>query len=179
MANRKLLFVNVDAAGFIYNDYELTASDDVDLQGAAVINAKDPVNNQDLVTLAYLNAHTPSADNVDVQRTADATGISQYQAVYYSGNDIISAADSSDIQKVSVVGLAPVAIAGSTSGVIRKSGVLVGCLTGATAGRPYFLGHAGLPVLNTALVPGDRIIMLGFAKNATDLEICIDIQNKK
>lgn len=58
-------------------------------------------------------------------------------------------------------------------------GVVAGALSGATANTPYFLGTGGAPVLYGALGSGDRTIGLGFAKNATDLEVRIRDLGKK
>ena len=177
MATRKFLWLNPgDASGFVYSESDLTSADSVDLQGAGIINLADPVNAQDAATKHYGDNQTAVEDQI---RTADAVGITQYAAVYYSANDTVSNADSSALGKVGVVGIAPSAIAATTSGAIRREGVVPGCLTGATAGHPYFLGHSGLPVLASALVSGDRICRLGYAKNATDLEISFEDIGKK
>lgn len=77
-----------------------------------------------------------------------------------------------------VVGVALAAAIADASTAIVKSGIAAGVLTGATAGAAYYLGATGGL---TATVPGsgNRIILVGYAKNATDLELNIRDYGKK
>ena len=63
------------------------------------------------------------------------------------------------------------ATAGGTTTLVRR-GVAVGVLTAATVGNRYFVGSGGGLVQGiSSLGPGDWIIYVGTAKNATDLEV--------
>lgn len=177
MATRKFLYVNTDTAGFVVNDTDLSPSDVVDLQGAQLSNLKDPVASQDAATRAWTLAQLAAGE--DFQATAATGGITQFAAVCWSAADEIGIADSSAPAKCGVIGLVPAAIAAGVAGTVRKEGVIAGCLTGAIPGMPYYLGHAGLPILASALVSTDRIVRLGFAKNATDLWVDIEDVNAK
>lgn len=177
MATRQLLFVDVDGNGFVYQDSSLSSADVVDFQGAQLSNIKDPVAAQDAATMGWVQAQL--ANNDDFQRVAQAA-VPAFTAVYYSSADQVSACDSSNLAKVSAIGFTTASIAPAATGTVRPRGVLSGCLTGATVNTPYYIGHAGTPVLYSALVHGDRIIQAGFAKNATDLELEIhDTGNRK
>jgi len=183
MATRKFLWQNLgDGSGFVYSEDGLTAADEVDVQGAGIINLRAPVADQDAATKKYVDdlvdENMQSAVQLDVELTA-AGAVPAKKIVYFSDNDAVSVADSSDAAKVGAIGFALAAIADTETGTIRQAGVVEGVLTGATAGRPYYLGHAGDPVLATALANGDRIIKVGYAKNATDLYIKIDDVGKK
>jgi hypothetical protein len=46
-------------------------------------------------------------------------------------------------------------------------------LSGATFGTEYFLGSTGQPVLFGSLSQGQRLVRLGIARSATDLEVRI------
>jgi hypothetical protein len=100
-------------------------------------------------------------------------------AVYYSENDGMSTGDASDDAKSRILGVADAAIADNATGKVKKSGVVTGVLTGATAGTRYFMGTSGQPVLIGALSAGQRTVQMGIAKNATDLEVQIIDFGKK
>lgn len=120
-----------------------------------------------------------SAQGVEYARVA-AASLTAGQGVYYSANDQLSPGDSSSISKVGIVGVAAASISATASGPIAGEGMVVtGVLTGATAGTPYYMSHTGAPIVAGSLVGSDRVIRLGFAKNATDLEVHIEDLGKK
>lgn len=98
-------------------------------------------------------------------------GISKGDGVYVSGNNVASTGDCSNDSKSRIIGVADAAISDTASGPVLVSGPCTGILSGATAGTPYYLGTSGAPVLYAALTTANRVIRLGFAKNATDLEV--------
>lgn len=99
--------------------------------------------------------------------------------VYISGNNTVaSGAPSVDAQS-RIIGVAKATITSGNPVQVIIAGHCPGALTGATANIPYFLGAGGTPVLYATLASGDRTIGLGFAKNATDLEVRIRDLGKK
>lgn len=115
---------------------------------------------------------TTSAQGVRFTRTANGA-IAAFTGVYYNGNDTVSQGDSTVVSKVGIIGVALAAITGASSGTIVQSGVITGAISGATAGTPYYMSAGGLPVVAGSIAAGARVILLGFAKNATDLEVVI------
>ena len=106
--------------------------------------------------------------------TAGTGGIAQYDAVYISANDTVLKADASATATSRVIGFAPDAISAASTGPIQEDGVLKGVLTAATAGDPYYLATTAGTISTT--VPtgtGQYVIRVGYAKNATDLQIQI------
>lgn len=121
-----------------------------------------------------LRSQIPSAvPTVQFTRTADSSGVTAGTGVYYSANDKVSTGDSSALAKAGCIGFAPAAIASSATGTIISIGLVTGVLSGATAGTAYYMGHDGKPALLTALSTGDQLVLLGYAKNATDLDVNI------
>lgn len=100
--------------------------------------------------------------------------------VYIGGNNVVSEGDASIVAKSHVIGVAVSTVTTGLPVSVVSSGVVVGALSGATANDSYYLGPTtGLPVLYAALSGGDRQVRLGFAKNATDLEVRIMDFGKK
>jgi hypothetical protein len=78
-----------------------------------------------------------------------------------------------------VIGVADAAILAAASGPILTSGTCTGVLSGATFNTPYYLGPTGAPVLYASLAGNARVVRLGMAKNATDLEVRVVDYGKK
>jgi hypothetical protein len=96
-----------------------------------------------------------------------------------STNDRVEKSRADTDAKTFVIGVAETAQAtpGSTSTVVRR-GVAVGVLTSATAGTPYYLQDTG--GIGTSLpTSGKRVIQVGTAKNASDLEVNVIDYGKK
>ena len=137
------------------------------------------LNGNTLVLTSTSGVSVAYAPDYQTTRTAGA-GITKGMGVYYSGNNVVSAGDSSDLSKVGIVGVAKANITNGNPGQIAQDGdIVTGCLTSATAGTPYYLGHTGAPILGSALVAHDRAIMIGIAANATDMEVRIHDIGKK
>jgi len=116
-----------------------------------------------------------SADSVKVQYTAGTGGIAQYDAVYISGADTVLKADATVFSTSKVIGFAPNAIGATSSGDILVAGVLTGVLTGATAGDAYYLSEtAGLVSTTKPTTSGSVVYRVGYAKNATDLQLDLE-----
>lgn len=122
-----------------------------------------------------------SADSVQVNFTAGTGGIAAGDAVYISANDTVLKAQADATATSRLIGFAPSAITAAASGPIKLSGVAAGVLTGATANDPYYLSAATAGEV-TATKPtgsGNRVVLAGFAKNATDLLIRIENLGKR
>lgn len=119
-------------------------------------------------------------DHEDLVMVRTASGaIVKGDGVYYSGNNVISTGDCTVDAQSRIIGVADAAIADTAAGKVKKSGVVTGVLSGATANTRYFLGSTGQPVLIGALPGGSRTVQLGIAKNATDLEVQVFDFGKK
>lgn len=77
-----------------------------------------------------------------------------------------------------VFGVSSAAVVAGASGVIVRRGIATAVLLGATAGAPYYLAPAG-GLTPTVPGSGNRIILCGYAKNSTDLEVVIQDYGKK
>lgn len=94
-------------------------------------------------------------------------------------NNQFAKGDASNDPDSRIFGVATASISASSSGYIQRSGVLSGALSGATAGAPYFLAASGGLTATPPSSSGNRVIRVGWAKNATDLEISIQDMGKK
>lgn len=106
-----------------------------------------------------------------------AEAIAKADPVYVAANDNVgqACATSSDMSRI--IGLASSAFsAGQDCKILNNGSVIQGAFAGGTPGNPYYLNAATAGI--TANVPGnsgDRIILVGYAINATDL--CIQIRD--
>jgi hypothetical protein len=94
-------------------------------------------------------------------------------------NDRVEKSRADTDLKTFVIGIAETAQAtiGNTATVVRR-GVCLGCLITATAGTPYYLQDTG--GIGTSLPSSaKRVICVGTAKNASDLEVNIIDYGKK
>jgi hypothetical protein len=113
------------------------------------------------------------------QAWTTTAGVTLGDGVYISGNNAVDTGDCSVDAKARVIGVAKSTVAAAGSVQVIVAGHAAGALSGATANVPYYLGATGQPVLYAALTGGDRTIRLGFAKNATDLEVRVHDFGKK
>jgi hypothetical protein len=117
----------------------------------------------------------------DYQTTRTSSGsIAAGAAVYPSGVNVVSTGDSSNIAKCGIVGICRVGVATGQPVQLGQNGdIITALLVAATAGTPYYMGHAGTPIVAGSLVGSDRAILLGYAVNTTDLEVRIQDMGKK
>lgn len=105
--------------------------------------------------------------------TNDNAGtISLGQAVYVSSADSVDLAKNDDTAKDDPIGLVcDATILTTADGQIQTDGLALGVLSGATANDKYFLDSTAGDL--TASVPGSgkKVFLMGFAKNATDLQM--------
>ena len=166
---------------------------DVDADGLKVVGLPlsfliNDVATSANVTAANVNTLVAGADSaadalhfhsnhVQIWTTSANTDLGD--GVYISGNNTVAPGAPSVDAQARVIGVARETVTSPAPVEIVVSGTVAGALSGATANAPYFLGAGGAPVLYAALVAGDRTIGLGFAKNATDLEVRIRDLGKK
>jgi hypothetical protein len=91
-----------------------------------------------------------------------------------TADELAIADNTTSVETARVIGIARTGGAANpgTSEVV-KHGVCTGCLSGATVRTPYFLGATGARVVFGSIPTPGRVIRLGFAKNATDLDVQI------
>lgn len=119
---------------------------------------------------------TGDANRIVETFTAGAGGISQYYAVYISGNNTVLPADADAISTAKVIGVAPTAISAASSDIIVRSGTIANAINGlgASAGDPIWLSTtAGTLSTSIPTGSGDVVIRVGWAKNTTDLIVDI------
>lgn len=121
---------------------------------------------------AWNNQNTvASAENLDDTYVADEA-IAARDVVYISAADNVTPALAAGAVTAQAVGLATAAAADTATVTVRKAGRMSG-FTGLTAGARYYLDGT-TPGAITASVPsgsGHTIIQVGYAKNATVLDI--------
>ena len=94
--------------------------------------------------------------------------------VYQSAtNDQVGKGDAASDAKSRIIGIARTAQStpGNTAPIVEQ-GPCTSVLTGATANTPYYLASGG-GLTTTRPTGGKRVILIGFAKNATDLHVRI------
>lgn len=124
--------------------------------------------------------HTHTIDSVDEAKRVEDTHLNNVavaagDVVRWSGtNNEVTPADNSTIAGARAVGVARTGGASNpgTSEVV-KHGVCAGILSSATVNTPYFLGATGALVTWGSLPTPGRIIRVGYALNATDLDVQI------
>lgn len=90
-----------------------------------------------------------------------------------TNNEVIHA-DNGSVAGARAIGVARTGGAANpgTSEVV-KHGICAGCLTSATVNIPYFLGTAGALVVFGSIPTPGRVIRMGYASNASDLDVNI------
>ena len=166
---------------------------DVDADGLKVVGVPlqfliNDVATSTNVTAANVNTLVAGADSAadalhfhrnHVQIWTTSANVDLGDGVYISGNDTVAPGAPSVDAQARVIGVARETVTSPNPVEVVVAGVVPGALSGATANAPYYLGAGGAPVLYASLAGGDRTIRLGFAKNATDLEVRIHDFGKK
>jgi len=106
--------------------------------------------------------------------------ITKGDGVYFSGNDVVSTGQSAGtLAQAHIIGVADQTVTTGQPVRVKTFGTVTGVLSGATFGDNYYLGSAGTPVVYGSLAAAARVIRLGMAKNATDLEVRLGDFSKK
>jgi len=121
-----------------------------------------------------------STSNLDKIWTA-GEALTATDAVYISANDTVKKAKADSPTTDKIIGFAVNDIADTADGFIRQAGIITGVIAGATAGDRYYLSKdtAGDIVSSPPTGAGNRVIQVGFAKNATDLDILIQFMGTR
>jgi hypothetical protein len=143
------------------------------------------------VTAANLGTLTngSNADALHVHAAASATSVTETytssgainkgDGVYISGSGLVSTGSCSADSTSTLIGVANQTVSTGQSVQVTRIGLVTGVLSGATAGAQYWLGSSGTPVLVGGLPNPARTVLLGYAKNGTDLEVQIMDFGKK
>jgi hypothetical protein len=130
--------------------------------------------------------HTHTVTAVDEAKRVEDTHLNTEvvatgKVVRWAGtNNEIAVADNDTAPHARAIGIARTGGAANpgTSEVV-KSGVCTGCLSGATVGEPYYLGTTGALVTYANVPKPGQVIRVGYAKNATDLDVAIADYGRK
>jgi hypothetical protein len=142
------------------------------------------------VTAANLNTLTAgSSSNADSLHTHPALGAAGVVKAEYTANENLALGDpiewggavdeirkcqASDVAKVDCIGVVEEAlgIAAAGTGTVVLLGPAVGVISGATVGDRYYVGNSGGLVSGFGgISAGNHVILVGTAKNATDLHV--------
>jgi hypothetical protein len=187
MATRKFLFLEVD--GVSTYPEEAAPTDDIELafilltgqggvaadaNGTRIINVGTPEDGADAVNKDYVDSTNPAVESL-----IGLVDVAIGDPVCWSATpDRFTKGDASADALARVFGVAVEAITAGNAGRIQRIGTVAGALSGATPGAPYYLavgGGVGAAIPGT----GNRIVVCGYAKNATDLEIAFHDYGKK
>jgi len=119
-----------------------------------------------------LNTVTSAKHIDDPTYLAAVGGITANDVVYISAGGTVGKARADAVATGRVIGLSLVTAAAAAAVTVRKLGVVSG-FSGLTAGAPQYLSSATAGAL-TPTIPtgsGNEIILMGYAKSATELEI--------
>ena len=146
-------------------------------QGAKILGY-DNANTVPYTIATTIQAALDDALTPGIRYTVGAGGVTKAQLCYVSANNtVLPYVDSnSGLSSVARNGIGLAAAAVAAAGVVKvveNNNVLLGVLTGATAGTKYYWNGSGL----TTTIPtglGEYVWAVGVAKNASDLHVKLD-----
>jgi hypothetical protein len=90
--------------------------------------------------------------------------------VFPSANDEVDPCDAAALNSTKLIGIADAtATSGNPTGIATEGDILTGVLTAATAGDLVYIASGGGLTQTKPSSTGDRVVVVGKAKNATDL----------
>ena len=122
---------------------------------------------------SHASATATEAPKIEDTHTNNATVTADQVVCWSTTADKITPADNSAIATSRAIGVARTGGAADATSEIVKHGICAGAIAGATVNTPYFLGASGALVLFAAIPTPGRVIRMGYAANATDLEVQI------
>lgn len=145
------------------------------INSVATNSTVSAANLNELTSGASTTLHThpvlPVSDPARVSNSYTVgASVAMGDPVYFSANGIVSKALTTTVSANKVIGVAKTAVASGLVEVV-SSGRLNGVLTGATAGDYVYLAAAGGLTLTRPVATGVRVLLVGWAINATDLHV--------
>ena len=148
------------------------------------------------VTAANLGTLTAGvSSNADSLHTHPALSTGAVLSEVLTANEAISKGDpvewggavdeirqcrANDVARVDCIGVAEVAISPAATGKVVYQGAAAGVIAGATVGDRYYVADAGGLISGFAgIAAGNHVILVGTAKNATDLHVKSQYITKK
>ena len=110
---------------------------------------------------------------VEEELTAEETVAAGDPVAWGSVADTFLKGDANNEPDSRIFGVAEDGISAPAAGTIVRSGVVENVFSGATPGDTYFLNAGGGLVTTPPTGVGKNVVQIGYAKNATDLEIII------
>lgn len=144
--------------------------------GAISVSAAGAAVNTDGVTIQINGSNqlevigAGDANRVSNSYTVAAGGVTAGDPVYFSAAGTVDDADAANDNARQVFGVAASTEAAAASVSVVTEGVVTGVLTGATAGQFVYLA-AGGGLTTTTPTGNTRIMLVGYAINATDLYV--------
>lgn len=148
----------------------LSMSGQIDMGTNKIINLDTPTDPGDAASKGYVDSvASEEAERVENVYTAE-TGVSAGDPVYVSSNDQVSPLNAANNNTRRYIGVAKTTETATNPVDVVSAGVLAGVLTGATAGQIVWAAVGG-GLTTTIPGSGNHLLVVGKAKNATDLHI--------
>lgn len=122
-------------------------------------------------TTLHTHAGAGEAERVENAYTTDGTGVSIGDPVYVSANNVVTSIDAGNDTSRKYIGIAKSTIGATATVDVISAGVAVGVISGATAGDIYYAAIGGGLTATRPTGIGNNVMVVGKAKNATDLHI--------
>lgn len=129
-------------------------------------------------TTLHSHAGVSEAERVENAYTTDGVGVTIGDPVYVSANNIVTSINANNDVTRKYIGVAASTVGASSSVNVISAGVALGAIAGATAGDFYYAAVGGGLTATKPSSAGDHIMVIGKAKNATDLHISPDYLGK-
>lgn len=122
-------------------------------------------------TTLHTHAGAGEAERIENAYTTDGSGVSIGDPVYVSADDVVTAIDAGNDTARKYIGIAKTTVGAAATVDVISAGVAIGVIAGATAGDIYYAAIGGGLTSTRPTGVGKNIMVIGKAKNATDLAI--------
>ena len=150
--------------------------------GATVTAANfDTLTDTSNADALHYHASSPATEAPKIEDThTNAATVTADQVVRWSAtDDKITPALPTSAANARAIGVARTGGAAEATSEIVKYGICAGAIAAATVGTPYFLGTSSALVLLASVPKPGRVVRIGFAANATDLDVQIQDYGKR